>query len=227
MNITSRAALTGVTTLILLATPAAAQAHVTLQPKTAAAGAYTVENVRVPNETGDAVTTKVDVQLPPGFASASYEAVSGWTVAVTKRKLATPVQTDDGPVNEEVGRITWTADRKADGVQPGQFRDFPLSVQIPGKAGDTLTFKALQTYSDGEVVRWIGTPDADHPAPQVAVLAAANDASHATVAKTAAVTSAPAAHDDDGASKGLAIAALVAGLLGIAIGGAALVRRRA
>jgi hypothetical protein len=26
-------------------------------------------------------------------------------------------------------------------------RAFGLSVQVPGKAGDTLTFKALQTYS--------------------------------------------------------------------------------
>jgi uncharacterized protein len=38
---------------------------------------------------------------------------------------------------------------------------------IPGKAGQTLTFKALQTYSNGDVVRWIGAPDADEPAPRV------------------------------------------------------------
>jgi uncharacterized protein YcnI len=227
----TRLALAAVAALLPLAVPSAALAHVTLQPKTATAGAYTVENVRVPNEQDDAVTTKVEVQLPHGFAAASYAAVPGWTATVTKRKLTTPVQTDDGPIDEEVGRIAWTAKSKAAGIQPGQFQDFPLSVQIPGKAGDTLTFKALQTYSDGEVVRWIGAPDADLPAPQIAVEAATGDA-HATPAAavapaTAAPTTSPSSSDDGGASQGLAIAALVAGLLGIALGGAALVRRRA
>ena len=36
-----------------------------------------------------------------------------------------------------------------------------------GKPGDKLTFKALQTYDDGEIVRWIGPEDADEPAPTV------------------------------------------------------------
>src|SRR3954471_18903103 len=154
---------------------AAPQTHVTLQPKTAPAGAYVVEDVRVPNETDDATTTKVVVQFPEGFASASYQAVPGWTVKVVKEKLATPVKTDDGEVTEGVKTITWTAKSQADGIAPGQFQDFPLSVQIPGKAGDTLTFKALQTYSDGEVARWIGAPDADKPAPQIQVTAAADE----------------------------------------------------
>jgi hypothetical protein len=115
---------------------------------------------------------KVDVKLPPGFVSASWEAVPGWSVRAVKQKLSKPVQTDDGPIDEQVGEIVWTAaDRKA-GIQPGEFRDFPLSVVIPGKAGQTLTFKALQTYSNGSVVRWIGAPDTDEPAPQVKLTAA-------------------------------------------------------
>ena len=60
-----------------LAVPAAAQAHVTVQPTSAPAGAQTVLAVRVPNERDDASTVKVDVRLPPGFASASWEAVPG------------------------------------------------------------------------------------------------------------------------------------------------------
>src|SRR4051812_46608801 len=126
-----------------------AGAPVTLQPKAAAAGAYTVESVRVPNETDEAVTTKGAVPLPHGFASVSYQATPGWSVKVAKQKLATPVKTDDGEITEGVKTITWTANAKSAGIAPGQFRDFPISVQIPGKAGDTLTFKALQTYSDG------------------------------------------------------------------------------
>src|SRR4051794_33973464 len=106
----TRIAMAGPFAALAVLAPAAAQAHVTLQPNTATAGAYTVENVRVPNETDDAVTTKVDVQLPHGFAGASYQAVPGWTTKVAERRLAKPIQTDDGPISAEVGRITFTAD---------------------------------------------------------------------------------------------------------------------
>ena len=67
-----------------------------------------------------------------------------------KEKLSTPIQTDDGPIDEQIGEIVWTASSRKDGIRPGEFRDFPLSVVIPGKPGQTLTFKALQTYSNGE-----------------------------------------------------------------------------
>ncbi len=229
-----RITLASVATLSTLAAPAVADAHVTLQPKTAAAGAYVVEDVRVPNETDDAVTTKVAVQFPAGFAEASYQTVPGWSVKVVKEKLATPVKTDDGEVTEGVKTITWTAMSNSDGIAPGQFQDFPLSVQIPGKAGDTLTFKALQTYSDGTVVRWIGAPDADKPAPQVQVTATAADHGAAAPAAEATVTtentSAPAAavsSSDD--SNTLAVIALIVGALGLLAGGAGLAsaRRRA
>ena len=157
---------------LALGVPAAAGAHVTLQPNAAAAGAFTVLNVRVPTERDNASTVKVAVQLPHGFVSVSYEPTPGWTVAVTKAKLAKPVQSDDGPIDEEVRQITFTGHGAEGRIGPGEFMDFPLSVPIPGKAGDKLTFKALQTYSNGEVVRWIGAPDSDTPAPIVNVTSA-------------------------------------------------------
>ena len=198
-----------------LAVPAAAEAHVTLQPNSAAAGAFTVENVRVPNERDDASTVKVDLQLPHGFVFASYEPKPGWKVKMTKANLAKPIQTDDGPIDEEVRRITFTGRGPNGKIAPGQFMDFPLSVQIPGKPGDKLTFKALQTYSNGEVVRWIGAPDSDTPAPVVTVTGDS--------AKPAA-TAPPARSEGGGASKGLGVAALVVGALGLVAGLAALGR---
>jgi uncharacterized protein len=204
-----------------LALPAAASAHVTIQPQQAPAGASTVLAVRVPNERDDASTVKVDVRLPPGFVSASWEAVPGWTVRAVKQKLSTPIRTDDGPIDEQIGEIVWTASSKKAGVQPGEYRDFPISVTIPGKAGQTLTFKALQTYSNGDVVRWIGAPGADEPAPQLQLTAAG---AQATAPPASAPAPATASNDDS--SNGLSIVALVLGALGLLAGIAALVTAR-
>jgi periplasmic copper chaperone A len=195
-----------------LTAPAAASAHVTLQPDSAPAGAFTVVNVRVPTERDDASTVKVDLQLPHGFVFASYEPRPGWSVKLTNEKLAKPVQTDDGPVDEEVRRITFTGHGSIGAIAPGQFMDFPLSVKVPGKAGDELTFKAIQTYSDGDVVRWIGAPGSETPAPIVRVTGAA-------AAPAAAAPVRPAKGDGhDGASKGLGFAALAVGALGLVVG---------
>lgn len=207
--------------LLALAIPASAGAHVTLQPSEAAAGDFTVLDVRVPNERDDAATTKVEVQLPAGFVFASYQAVPGWSVDVKMQKLAKPVQTDDGPVTSEVREMTWTADSDKAGIQSGQFQDFPISVQIPGEVGDTLTFKAIQTYDNGEVVRWIGEPDAEEPAPQVAVTEGSEEHDSAPAASEST-----GSDDSDSASKGLGIAALILGALGLLAGGAALARSR-
>lgn len=220
----NRKHITGAALVTALALPGVAQAHVTLQPDHVTAGAFTVQSVRVPNERDDAVTTKVDVQLPSGFASVSYQATPGWSVRVAKERLAQPIQTDDGPVTEEVRRITWTAGSRAEGIQPGQFRDFPLSLRIPDRAGAALTFKALQTYSDGEIVRWIGPPDGDTPAPRVTVQAAGEPSTdHTTTAASAPVVASTTA----AASKALGVTALIVAILAALLGAAGLVRRRA
>ncbi len=159
-----------------LALPAAASAHVTLQPSTAPADGFTRLDVRVPNERDDAATVKVDVQLPPGFAFVSYEPRPGWKVAVERGKAEQPIEVEGGfEVDEEVRRITWSGGR----IGPGEFVDFGLSLRMPkGEDGDKLTFKALQTYEDGDVVRWIGPEDADEPAPIVTLTGASSGGGH-------------------------------------------------
>ncbi|HKG66946.1 MAG TPA: DUF1775 domain-containing protein [Solirubrobacteraceae bacterium] len=78
-------------------------------------------------------------------------------------------------ITEPVARIVWTGNPRMCGiVKPGQFEEFPISTQVPqGAAGSFLTFKAYQTYRDGERVRWSGGPEAEHPAPRVKLLAPA------------------------------------------------------
>ena len=89
----------------VLAAPAAAQAHVTLNPREVTAGSFTVMNVRVPNERDDAGTVKVDVRFPDGFSSVLYKKVPGWKVKVVMEKLDQPVEREGGlRVTEQVAR---------------------------------------------------------------------------------------------------------------------------
>jgi periplasmic copper chaperone A len=195
-----------------LLVPATAQAHVTLQPSTAAAGGYTRLDVRVPNERDDASTRQVELQFPEGFESASYAPVPGWTAEVVM----------DG---QRVNTITWTADDEEDAIPPGAFQDFGLSLRIPEQEGP-LTFKALQTYTGGEVVRWIGAEDSDNPAPIVTVTeAAAEGADHHAQATPTPTERTAATTTDDGGDT-LAIVALIVGALGLVAGVAGLLAAR-
>jgi periplasmic copper chaperone A len=203
-----------------LALAPAAGAHVTLQPSEAPAGGFTRLDVRVPNERDNAGTTKVEVQFPPGFLSVSTEPVPGWDAELTMRKLDKPVEQFGEQVTEEVGSITFSGGN----IRPGEFQDFGLSLAVPeGKPGSMLTFKAVQTYSNGEVVRWIGPPDSEEPAPQVELTAAEEEEAPAPAAEQPA---APAASEEDDEGNGLAIAALVVGALGLIAGLAALFMAR-
>ena len=128
--------------------------------------------------------------------------------------------------------MTWTATDADAGIQPGQFRDFGLSVGLPSDAeeGDALEFPAIQTYDSGEVVRWIGPEDAEEPA-AVVTLTAAEEEGHAAATDEADAESTTApeedvATEDDDDSNGLAIAALIVGGLGLVAGSTSLARSR-
>jgi uncharacterized protein len=211
--------------VVALVLPAGAAAHVTLQPAEAPAGGFTRLDVRVPNEQDNAATDKIEVQMPDGFVFVSYQPVPGWTVDLKKQKLAKPVESEDGTIDEQVKTVAFTADDPAAGIQPGQFQDFGLSVGIPesAKEGDELTFPSIQTYDNGDVVRWIGAPDSEEPAPQVLVTAAEDD-HHATAGEEE--SSEDSSSDDDGAPTWLAVVALILGAGGLALGGAAFARAR-
>jgi uncharacterized protein YcnI len=197
----------------------AAQAHVTVHPNVLPTGQFVQLVVRVPSERPDADTTRVDVQLPPGFIFVSYAPVPGWTVKIVNRKLSQPVTVFGEQHDEEVGQVIWSGGK----IAPGEFIDFPLSVSLPnGPPGARLTFKALQTYSGGEVVRWIGAPSSESPAPQI-VLAAKNAPAQDVPAGPAAATAAPAATtDDEEGDDSTATVAVILGAVGAVAGIAAL-----
>ena len=186
-----------------------AWAHVTVHPDTTPAGSSDIElTFRVPNERDDANTVELQVYLPANLPLLTVDVlpVPGWTAMVGTRTLSTPVQTDDGPVDQVVTDIAWTA--AAGGIAPGQYQDFAISVgQLPGQAGQII-FKSLQTYSSGEVVRWIqvATPVYPDPATSAPILTLTNP----TPASVATTTS-----GSSGTTEALAVAALAVAVLAL------------
>lgn len=185
-----RTAATLATAGLLLAIPVAAQAHVKVDPDTAQAGSYATVNFRVPTEKANASTVKLEIDLPTDhpFTSASYQPVPGWTAKISTSKLAKPVKTEDGTITQAPTKIVWTAS-KAAAIKPGQFQQFPVSLGVVPDV-PSVSFKALQTYSDGSVVKWdeptkAGKPEPEHPAPVLTIGAAASESSTPSDAPTA------------------------------------------
>ncbi|MCF0091570.1 YcnI family protein [Micromonospora sp. MH99] len=224
-------AFTAVATAVLgFAGPASA--HVTVNPKEATQGGYARVAFRVPNESDTASTTKLEVVLPENapIGSVSTIPVPGWTVTTEKRKVDPPIDVHGSQLTEAVSKITWTATGDA-AVKPGQFQEFGVSMGPLPKV-ESMVFKTLQTYSDGNISRWIDEPqpggeEPEKPAPVLTLTTAGPSASAAPAA-----TAVAAADDDDdddesdGTAIGLGIAGLVAGLAGLVLGGLAFARTR-
>ncbi|MFF4500598.1 YcnI family protein [Streptomyces sp. NPDC001401] len=211
-----------------------ASAHVTVHPESYAKGATDgVLTFRVPNEEDTASTTKVQIFLPtdhPVLGVLVSPPQNGWTAKVTNTKLKTPVKTDDGTITDAVSEITWTGGK----IGAGQYQDFNVAFgQLPDST-DQLTFKTLQTYSDGKTVRWIeeaqsGGGEPENPAPVLKLTAkGAQEGSTSTSspAPKSADSSTSSAADSDSTARGLGVAGLVVGVLGLAAAAFALIRGR-
>jgi uncharacterized protein YcnI len=205
----------------------AASAHVTVTPSTAVQGSYAKITFRVPNEKADASTVKVEINLPADkpLASVSLKPVPGWTGVATRSALPAPVKTDDGEITEAVTKITWTAVGDG-GVKPGEFQEFDVSLGPLPKA-DQIVFKALQTYSDGEIVRWIEEPtggaEPENPAPVLKLTpAGAGTDAHGAATGTQEGGSDAAAAGDTGDNDGGSGLALWFGIAGLVLGAAGL-----
>jgi hypothetical protein len=138
---------------------------------------------------------------------------------------ATPIKTDDGEVTEAVSAITWTAASPASAIKPGQFDEFDVSAG-PLPEATSMQFKALQTYSDGEVVRWIEPAPAngsepEHPAPTLkltpALAEGASTAPTATTSKSSPTKGSDSSHVSQ-ASVNTALGLSVAALIGLVAG---------
>ncbi len=173
----------GLTVGLVLLGAGVASAHVTVAAPGVTVGASDAAiTFRVPDESASASTVGFKVQLPTAhpIAGVLVAPLPGWTAKIITMKLAAPIKTDDGEITEVVSEVDWTADANSD-IKPGFFGEFTI---IGGKLPDgesTLTFKAVQTYSDKSVVAWIevaapgSATEPEHPAPVLKLAAAAPD----------------------------------------------------
>jgi uncharacterized protein YcnI len=159
-------------TAAMIAVPPVASAHVSVTPDSTAPGEPATIAFRVPNESDDASTVRLEVAFPADtpLAVAVPRTVPGWTVSVTRQALDEPVDTGHGLVEEAVSSIVWEGGQ----IAPDTYQEFPVYVPAMPHESGALAFKVLQTYSSGEVVRWIdvaaeGQPEPEHPAPTVRV----------------------------------------------------------
>ncbi len=188
-----------------------AWAHVRVDADNPAPGTTSVVTFRVPGESENgALTTQLSVKLPD-VASARTEVMPGWTASLERDNAAGTVSS-----------ITWTANPQV-GISSDQFALFRMSVKLP--EGDSVTFPATQTYSDGTVVRWDqpalpGGGEPEHPAPVLSLTGAASAGSDTHEMTAQAAPSATAADDT---ARWLAGGAVVLAAVGI---GAALIARR-
>ncbi|WP_418957991.1 YcnI family protein [Streptomyces tritici] len=240
----SRAAVAGglvLTSSVLLS--GTAFAHIGVQPQgEAAKGGYATVNVKVPNERDNASTVKVEVNFPAEhpLASVMPQPVPGWKAEVTRTKLAKPLDLHGKKITEAVSKVTWTADDSK--IGPGQFQQFPLSLGRLPENTDRLVIKALQTYDNNEVVRWIeepkeGAAEPQNPAPVLKLSAATADhhggaaasdgkaAGHGeTAEKAGAAAHAETADSTDNTARVLGVVGILVGAAGVAFG--VLSRRR-
>lgn len=230
--------LAGVAATLIAAGAASAHVKVTGDVQQGGSGVITF---RVPTESATASTTELTVTFPSTTPIVSVETqpMPGWKATVSTAKLAKPVKTGDGETDTYVAKVDWKAESASAAVPPGEFQQFNIAVSGLPQAS-SLTFPALQHYSDGTSVNWnetaTGSTEPQHPAP-VLTLAPAAGAANASSAPSDSPSASMSGSADDSNMGGMdmsgytktgsnwqGITGMIAGVLGLIAGLIALAR---
>lgn len=155
-------------------TVSSASAHITLQNREAAIGAFYKAVFVVPHGCAGSATIKIRVQIPDGVIDVKPMPKPGWKVETVKAKYANPVDFHGGKLTEGVKEVDWSG-----GKLPDDFYDeFVLSIFLTGdlKPDTMLYFPTVQECEQG-INRWIDIPadpahahDSKWPAPGLKLL---------------------------------------------------------
>jgi len=147
-------------------------AHITLAERTAPSGGYARVTLQVPHGCSGRATTGLAVELPPGLASVKPMPKPGWSLAIEREPLATPMSLHGRPVTERVTRVRWEGGSLAN----EHFDEFVLLVKLPDAPGP-LVLRTRQSCG-AETVDWSGEAGSETPAPVLRVLPAEPTAHH-------------------------------------------------
>jgi uncharacterized protein YcnI len=217
---------------LLFATSSVAAAHVGLSGTSTAAGSSSVLTFSSGHGCDGSPTTEFAVQIPKELNSATPTQLAGWDARKVMQPLDTPITDGHGnQVTERVDQVVYTAHSPLpDGLRVA----LEVSVRLPeNAAGTTLYFPTIQRCVQGQS-DWIEIPatgqDADtleSPAPALAVTAATGAGGHGSAVGESAAPEPAANPSEVGTSRNaLSIVALVVGIAGVILGGAALLRAR-
>jgi periplasmic copper chaperone A len=214
---------------------APAWAHVTVDPPSAPKGGTVKLSFLAPNEEQGTKMTELQVSFPTPpqtpIPTVTVEAKPGWTVTVTNTKLAKPLVTDDGNITDVVSEVDWKAKTAADAIAPGQFGEFTIDADGLPDDENQVVFKAIQTYANGDVVKWIdpvtaGGPEAEHPTPILELTSPAGESAPPTTTAPTSTTAVAAPSTKDNSARALAIIAIALGAVAILLATGAFMRRR-
>ena len=215
----------------VLLTAGPASAHVFAEETEVAAGAFSQVTITVPHGCEGSATTGLEIEVPESVLSVTPAVHPGWDVEVTTEALDPPVEgSHSEQITERDSVVTITA--QPGNELPDDRRDsFVIGYQAPDTPGEYLFFKTIQTCVEGETA-WIEEYDGEGdepetPSPAVLVTEGAEGHGHADADADTEVEAEPIADSSDSdseSSNGIAIAGLVAGLLGLGVGGVALAR---
>lgn len=159
-------------------------------------------SITVPNEEKNASTVKLTLVFPatPALKTAQPDPINGWSFNVEKNAAG------------DVTQVVWTGGPLT-GTKSVQL---PLTIGAVPTGTDTITFKALQTYNNGDEVRWIeattpGGAEPEHPTPILYVKG--NPPAEGSTATTTGHAATKTKSSDDG----LSTAAIVAIVIGVIV----------
>jgi uncharacterized protein YcnI len=198
--------------LAAIATPVAA-GHAVVRPAESRPADLQQYTLTVPNER-EVATVQIDMQVPEGISFLLVQQTGGWTTEVIRR-------------NDRIAEVRWTGGE----IPPDHYATFRFIARNPIQEGE-ISWPVVQRYQGGETVRWIGGPDTDAPAartmitesavPEDVVDIVSGSTPSGDSSSTEDSTGSDGGGERDSLTLGLAIAALVAGLLAL---GLSLLRR--
>lgn len=144
--------------VLFCAISAPAAAHVTLEYQVANAGSYYKSTFKVGHGCGNSPVKQIVVTIPAGVQGAKPMPKAGWTIEVTRERLAQPVTDHGTNITEGVARISWTAKTPTDYLQNDWYDEFVLQAKLPAKAG-MLYWPVSQICEEGKV-DWAEVPSA-------------------------------------------------------------------